>query len=90
MEYNKIIIALLVVIVVMLVAGLAIINPFKEDVNLAIVSGNTLMDGDYLAITLTTANGTPVVNSVVNIKITDANGVENMQKILSACAEVCF
>ena len=53
MEYNKIIIALLVVIVVMLVAGLAIINPFKEDVNLAIVSGNTLMDGDYLAITLT-------------------------------------
>ena len=81
MEYNKIIIALLVVIVVMLVAGLAIINPFKEDVNLAIVSGNTLMDGDYLAITLTTANGTPVVNSVVNIKITDANGAENMQTI---------
>lgn len=81
MEYNKIIIALLVVIVVMLVAGLAIINPFKEDVNLAIVSGNTLMDGDYLAITLTSANGTPVVNSVVNIKITDANGAENMQTI---------
>ena len=83
MEYNKIIIALLAVIVVMLVVGLVLINPFtqKEDVTLSIVSANALVDGDNLAISLATANGTPISNAVVDIKIIDAGGTENPQSV---------
>lgn len=83
MEYDKIIMALLAVIVIILVVGLVFVNPFnqKENVNLAVISSNTLMDGDNFAVALTTANGTPISNAVVNVKITDANGNENPQTI---------
>lgn len=83
MEYNKIIIALLAVIVVLLVVGLVMINPFnqKQDVTLSIVSANALVDGDNLAVSLTTVNGTPVSNAVVDIKIVDAGGGENPQSV---------
>lgn len=81
MDYNKIIIALLIVIIVILIVGLVVLNPFnsKENVNLIASSGNTLYDGDNFAISLSTSNGTPLANQNVNVVITDANGNANPQ-----------
>ena len=83
MDYNKIIIVLIMVIVVMLAVGLLLVNPFnqKEEVNLTVVSANTLMDGDNFAVALSSANGTPISNAVVEIKITDASGNVNPQTV---------
>lgn len=81
MDYNKIIIALLIVIIVMLIAGLVVLNPFnsKENVNLIVSSNNTLYGGDNFAIALSGVNGVPLSNQNVNVVITDANGNENPQ-----------
>ena len=81
-DYNKIIMALLIVIIVLLVVDLMIFNPFaKEDVNLSVTTGNVLFDGDNFGISLVGKDAKPIANATVNVKIIDANGNENSQVI---------
>lgn len=82
MDYNKIIIALLIVIVVLLVVGFMILGPFaKEDANLSVTTNNVLYDGDNFGISLVGSDGKPIANARVNITITDADGTPNPQVI---------
>ena len=64
MDYNKIIIALVVVIVVMLTAGFLFLNPShaKVDSRVIVTSNSTLHDGDTFAVKLTDLNNTPIAN----------------------------
>ena len=82
MDYNKIIIALLIVMVVIIVAGIMIFGPFaKEGANLSVTTNNVLYDGDNFGISLIGNDGKPIVNAAVDVKIIDANGGENPQVI---------
>ena len=83
MDYNKIIIALVIVLITLLVVGILFFNPLmaKEDVNLTITSNNSLYDGDNIVIFLSSVNGTPITNEVVNITIIDVNGGKNSQVV---------
>ena len=76
MDYNKIIIALVVVLVVMVAAGVIFLNPghAKVDSRAVVTSNSTLQDGDNFTIRLTDLNNTPIANQRVNITIIDANG----------------
>jgi hypothetical protein len=82
MEYNKIIIALLIVIVALLVVGIMIFGPFsKESANLSVTTNNILYDGDNFGISLIGNDGKPIANAKVDIKIIDDKGVENNQAV---------
>ena len=83
MDYNKIIIALVAILIVILVAGIFILNPghAKTDSKVIVTSNSTLHDGDSFSIVLTDLNNTPIANQVVNITIVDANGTENHQQV---------
>ena len=83
MNYNKIIIALVVVLVVIVVAGVLFLNPghAKIDSNVVVSSNSTLNDGDNFTIKLTDLNNTPIANQTVNVTIIDSNGGENPQVI---------
>ena len=83
MNYNKIIIGLLIVIIIIIVAGIIVFNPLnaKTDTILTVTSEDTLSDGDCFSISLTDINGTPLANQSVNITIIDANGGENHQHV---------
>ncbi|MBR6023933.1 MAG: carboxypeptidase regulatory-like domain-containing protein [Methanobrevibacter sp.] len=83
MDYNKIIIALVIVLIALVVVGVLLLNPLmaKEDVNLAITSDSSLYDGDNIVIFLSAINGTPIANEVVNVTIIDANGGKNPQVV---------
>ena len=83
MNYNKIIIALVVVLVVMVVAGVLFLNfgHAKVDSNVVVSSNSTLNDGDNFTIKLTDLNNTPIANQTVNVTIIDSNGGENPQVI---------
>ena len=83
MDYNKIIIALVAILIVILVAGIFILNPghAKTDSKIIVTSNSTLHDGDSFSIVLTDLNNTPIANQVVNITIVDANGAENHQQV---------
>ena len=75
MENQKIIIALLVIIIAILVVGIVIFSPFgaKEDTNLAI-SKEKINEGDSFAVKLTDSKGNAITNATVNIKFTDNEG----------------
>lgn len=83
MDYNKIIIALVVVLVVMVAAGVIFLNPghAKVDSRAVVTSNSTLQDGDNFTIRLTDLNNTPIANQRVNITIIDANGGKNPQAV---------
>lgn len=82
MEYNKIIIVLLIVIVALLVVGLMILGPFtKEGANLSVTTSNILHDGDNFGISLIGKDGKAIVNATVDVNIIDANGGVNHQVI---------
>ena len=68
MENQKIIIALLVIIIAILVVGIVIFSPFgaKEDTNLAI-SKEKINEGDSFAVKLTDSKGNAITNATVNI-----------------------
>lgn len=85
MEYNKLTIALSIILIVMVVAGFFILNPSiaKTDSCVTITSNSTLYDGDQVSIHLTDLNNTPISNQTVNITIVDANGVENRQVVIT-------
>ncbi|WP_296866436.1 adhesin [uncultured Methanobrevibacter sp.] len=81
---NKIIIAMLLIIIALLVVlGVILINPAdaKTDTKITVTSNSTLYDGDYFSISLNDANGTPITNQTVKIGIIDAKGGENPQKV---------
>ena len=82
MEYNKIIIVLLIVIVALLVVGFMIFGPFaKEDANLSVTTNNILHDGDNFGISLIGKGGKAIANATVDVNIIDANGGVNHQVI---------
>jgi len=83
MDYNKIIIALVVVLVVLVAAGVLFLNPghAKVDSRAIVTSNSTLQDGDNFTIRLTDLNNTPIANQRVNITIIDANGGKNPQAV---------
>ena len=83
MDYNKIIIALVVLLVVMIAAGAIFLNPghAKIDSRVIVTSNSTLHDGDNFTVMLTDLNNTPIANQRLNITIIDSNGGENPQVI---------
>lgn len=83
MENDKLIIALLVVIVVLLAVAFVMFNPLqaKADSTVTITSNNELYDGDSFTIFLSDFNQTPIANQTVDVVIVDASGSENPQKI---------
>ena len=83
MDYNKIIIALVIVIVVMLAAGFLFLNPShaKADSRVIVTSNSALHEGDTFAIKLTDLNNTPIANQIVNITIIDSNGGKNPKTV---------
>ena len=88
MDYNKLIMALIVVIVALIVAGVVLFNPFiaKTDTAVSVTSANELNEGDELSILLTDANSKPIANQVVQVNIMDSsNHVE--QKTLTTNGE---
>ncbi len=88
MDYNKVIMALIVVIVALIVAGIVLFNPFifKTDTALSVTSSNELNEGDELSILLTDADSKPIANQVVQVNITDSsNHVE--QKTITTNGE---
>ena len=83
MDNNKLIIALIVILIVMLAAGIFLLNPghAKVDSRIIVTSNSTLHDGDNFTIRLTDLNNTPISNQCVNITIIDANGGKNPQAV---------
>ena len=75
MDNSKIIIILLCVIVALLV-GILIFSPLlaKEDSNL-VIADEKINVGDSLVVKLTDANGNPISNETVHIKLTDKKGM---------------
>ena len=80
---NKVIMALVIILVIMGLAGLFVLNPthVKTDTRVIVTSNSTLHEGDSFSIKLTDLNNTPIANQVVNITIVDANGTENHQQV---------
>ncbi|MBE6510921.1 MAG: hypothetical protein E7Z74_06610 [Methanobrevibacter millerae] len=83
MDNNKLIIALVVILIVMIAAGIFLLNPghAKVDSRVIVTSNSTLHDGDNFTIRLTDLNNTPIANQRVNITIIDANGGKNPQAV---------
>ena len=83
MDNNKLIIALIVILIVMIAAGIFLLNPghAKVDSRVIVTSNSTLHDGDNFTIRLTDLNNTPIANQRVNITIIDANGGKNPQAV---------
>ncbi|WP_295593432.1 hypothetical protein [uncultured Methanobrevibacter sp.] len=80
---NKIIIAMLLIIIALLVVlGVILINPAdaKTDTKITVTSNSTLYDGDYFSISLNDANGTPITNQTVKMGIIDAKVVKILKK----------
>lgn len=85
MDYNKIIIALIIILVALVVVGIVVLNPLtsKTETNVVITSSNELNDGEQVSITLTDINGTGIADQIVNITFVDANGGENPQRVVT-------
>lgn len=83
MDNNKLIIALVVILIIMIAAGIFLLNPghAKVDSRVIVTSNSTLHDGDNFTIRLTDLNNTPIANQRVNITIIDANGGKNPQAV---------
>ena len=83
MDNNKLIIAVVVILIVMIAAGIFLLNPghAKVDSRVIVTSNSTLHDGDNFTIRLTDLNNTPISNQRVNITIIDANGGKNPQAV---------
>ena len=82
MENEKIIIILLVIVMALLIAAFMLFGPFGgKDVQMSVITGDTLSDGDNFGISLKSSDGTPVANAVVNVTIIDGSGGENHQVI---------
>ena len=85
MEYNKIIIALIIVLIAIIVVGVVVLNPFmsKTGTNVVITSSNELNNDGQFSITLTNVNGTAIADQIVNITFVDANGGQNTQRVVT-------
>ena len=74
MDNEKIIIILLAVIVVMILIGFLVVNPFKQECNISVVSADSLTVGDQFAIFLSDSNSNPVANAQISISFIGSNG----------------
>lgn len=75
MDNQKVIIALLVIIIAILIVGVVMFSPFsaKEDTNLTI-DDKKIDEGDSLVVVLTDSHNEAITNATVNIKLTDEDG----------------
>ena len=79
-----IIIALIIIIAALLVAIVAVLpNLNKSDVNLKIVSNDTIYEGGKLSVKLTDSNNTPIANQTINIKLKYENGSVEQRSLTS-------
>ena len=85
MKYDRIIISLLIVIVIMMVIGLFIFNPFvsKSDCKIQMVSSDALNVGDQFSVFLSDVNGTPIANAEVNITFISSNGAVTTRNVIT-------
>ena len=77
MENRNIIIILLIIVVILAVAvGVMFLSSSvaKQDTKLAIISNETLHEGDNLTVKLTDINGSGISKQMVNVTITDNDG----------------
>lgn len=76
MDKNKIIIAVLIIVIIGLVVGFALSasSQAKKDTKIKITSNKTQYEGGKLSIQLTDLNKTPMSKEIVNITITDKKG----------------
>ena len=84
MDYNKIIIALIVIFIALLAGfGIMFFNTSDSKITTTIVatSNSTLHDGENFSIILVDINGTPLANQTVNITMTGSNGERNQHQI---------
>ena len=83
MNYNKMIIVLVIVFVAILVTGIIVLNPVvsKTDSKIAITSANELNDGDDFSIALTDEKGNPLANQSVHILIIYSNGTKSERDV---------
>ncbi len=87
MNKNKIIIAILILIIMALVMGIALSMSDlgkKDDSVLNIKSGSELTRGESFSVKLTDVNGTPISNQIVNITITDNSGVTEYFSVVTS------
>ena len=79
-----IIIGLVIVIVALLVSiSVSMMVPAKENVKLAIMSNNTIYEGEDIEIKLTDFNDTPIANETVNITIAGSNGTADYHSVVT-------
>lgn len=82
MENEKTIILLLVVILVLLIFSFMLLGPFSgKDVEMNVITPDTLYNGDNFGISLKSSDGNPLANAVVNVTIIDERGEKNTKSI---------
>lgn len=83
MEKNRIIIIALMAVIIILLAGMVVmmVDMNKEHTNLKI-SDKDIVVGNNFAVKLTDANGNPIPDETVHVKITD-NGGNSTEKVLT-------
>jgi hypothetical protein len=85
MDLNKVIIALVIVLVALAVAGFVMFNPLsaKQDSQVIVTCGPELNEGDAFSIKLTDLNGTPISNQNVNVTILGSDGGLIQQNVVT-------
>lgn len=83
MDYNKIIIALIILLVVVIAAGVLFLNTShaQTDSKVIVTSNSTLEEGDTFSIRLTDLNNTPIANQVVNVTVIGSDGGQNPKTV---------
>ena len=72
MDYNKIIILLIAIILIILVAGTVfLMNPSKEESKIVVLSNDTLHAGNTFSVALRDLNENPIANENLTIEIRD-------------------
>lgn len=83
MNYNNIIMTLIIILVILVLVGIFVFGPFmsKTDSIISITSSNELTDGNEFIISLTDVNGNPLAKQTVYIAFIDVNGVPSQKEI---------
>ena len=85
MDKNKLVIAVLIVVVLALAAGVFLSLPghAKQDTQVIITCNSTLHEGDEVYVKLMDLNKTPIENQTVNVTITDNDNVDSSYSVLT-------
>ena len=85
MDRNKLIIAGLIVVIVILAIGVFMAMPgtAKENTKLTVKAESPIHEGDTINIKLTDGNNTPIANQTVNVTITDKNNASSYYSVVT-------